>query len=280
MPIQSAYRIYSPEYVACHNPAYVKIYDVLEGIKPNGIFLLNSPWGLEEMENELPAEMKQIIAGKKLKFYNIDAVKLAQDVGLGGRINMIMQTAFFKLANVIPVDDAIRYLKAELAKIFEKQGEKVVRMNCEVIDKTLEHLEEVVYPASWANLDIVAKEEEDTENGMPEFVKKVMIPMNKQKGDLLPVSAFRPDGIFPVGTSKYEKRGVAINVPWYVPMRPFALYCSPMKNWPRLRQALKPQKLWERNLKDIISACRSIPLTVRDAAIARISALPKSRHWL
>jgi pyruvate-ferredoxin/flavodoxin oxidoreductase len=182
----------------------------------NGIFLLNSPWSLKEMENELPEEMKQTIARKKLKFYTIDAVKLAQEAGLGGRINMIMQTAFFKLSKVIPVDDAIRYLKAELAKIFEKQGEQVIRMNCEVIDKTLEHLEEVNYPASWANIEIVSKEEEDTENGVPEFVKKVMIPMNKQKGDLLPVSAFRPDGIFPVGTSKYEKRGVAINVPEWI----------------------------------------------------------------
>ena len=214
--IQSAYQIYSPEYVACHNMAYVKIYDVLEGIKPNGIFLLNSPWSLKEMENELPVEMKQTIARKKLRFYNIDAVKLALEVGLGGRINMIMQTAFFKLADVIPVEDAIRYLKAELVEIFGKQGEKVIRMNCEVIDKTLEHLEKVDYPASWADEKIVPKEEEDTENGIPEFVKKVMIPMNMQKGDLLPVSAFRPDGIFPVGTSKYEKRGVAINVPEWI----------------------------------------------------------------
>jgi pyruvate-ferredoxin/flavodoxin oxidoreductase len=215
-PIQSAYQIYSPEYVACHNPAYVKIYDVLQGIKPNGIFLLNSPWTLEDMENELPAEMKQSIGRKKLRFYNIDAVKLAQEVGLGGRINMIMQTAFFKLANVIPVDDAIRYLKSELAEIFEKQGERVIQMNYEVIDTTLEHLQKVDYPQSWANEQTIAKELPDAENGIPEFVKKVMIPMNTQKGDLLPVSAFRPDGIFPVGTSKYEKRGVAINVPEWI----------------------------------------------------------------
>ena len=215
-PIQSSYRIYSPEYVACHNPSYVKIYDVLEGIKPNGIFLLNSPWSLKEMETELPAEMKKTIAEKKLRFYNIDAVELAQEVGLGGRINMIMQTAFFKLANVIPIEDAIRYLKAELVEIFSKQGEKIVRMNCEVIDKTLEHLVRVDYPSSWADEEIVAGKEENTENGIPEFVKKVMFPMNQQKGDLLPVSAFRPDGIFPVGTTKYEKRGVAINVPEWI----------------------------------------------------------------
>ncbi|MFO8083827.1 MAG: pyruvate:ferredoxin (flavodoxin) oxidoreductase [Desulfobacterales bacterium] len=216
LPIQSAYQIYSPEYVACHNPAYVNIYDVLEGIKPNAIFLLNSPWSLKEMENELPAEMRRTIAKKKLRFYNINAVKLAQDAGLGGRINMIMQTAFFKLANVIPVEDAIRYLKAEVEKIFGKQGEQVVQMNWDVIDQTLEHLEKIDYPESWAEEEITAEEETEDENGIPEFVKKVMIPMNKQKGDFLPVSAFKPDGIFPVGTSKYEKRGVAINVPEWI----------------------------------------------------------------
>jgi pyruvate-ferredoxin/flavodoxin oxidoreductase len=216
LPIQSAYQIYSPEYVACHNPAYVKVYDVLEGIKPNGIFLLNSPWSLREMENELPAEMKKTIAGKKLRFYNIDAVKLAQEAGLGGRINMIMQTAFFKLANVIPVDDAIRYLKAEVEKIFGKQGKQVIQMNWDVIDNTLEHLNIIEYPELWADEEITSGKEIEDENGITEFVKKVMIPMNKQKGDFLPVSAFRPDGIFPVGTSKYEKRGVAINVPEWI----------------------------------------------------------------
>jgi pyruvate-ferredoxin/flavodoxin oxidoreductase len=215
-PIQSAYQIYSPEYVACHNPAYVKIYDVLEGIKPNGIFLLNSPWSLREMENELPPEMKQTIARKKLRFYNIDAVKLAQEAGLGGRINMIMQTAFFKLANVIPVEDAIRYLKSEVENIFGKQGKQVIQMNWDVIDNTLEHLDKIEYPELWADEEITTGKEIEDDNGIPEFVKKVMIPMNKQKGDFLPVSAFRPDGIFPMGTSKYEKRGVAINVPEWI----------------------------------------------------------------
>jgi pyruvate-ferredoxin/flavodoxin oxidoreductase len=216
LPIQSAYQIYSPEYVACHNHAYVKTYDVLEGIKPNGIFLLNSPWSLREMENELPPEMKRIIAGKKLRFYNIDAVRLAQEAGLGGRINMIMQTAFFKLANVIPVEDAIRYLKAEVEKIFGKQGKQVIQMNWDVIDNTLEHLDKIEYPELWADEEITTGKDIEDENGIPEFVKKVMIPMNKQKGDFLPVSAFRPDGIFPMGTSKYEKRGVAINVPEWI----------------------------------------------------------------
>ena len=216
-PIQSAYRIYSPEYVACHNPSYVKIYDILEGIKPNGTFLLNSPWTLEEMETELPPEMRHAIARRKLRFYNIDAVKLAQEAGLGGRINMIMQTAFFKLSNVIPVEDAIRYLKAEIRNMYGLKGENVVQLNYTVIDRTLENLEKVEYPASWADLEIPPEWEREEGEGLPDFVKNVMIPMNKQKGDSLPVSAFRPDGIFPVGTTKYEKRGVAINVPEWIP---------------------------------------------------------------
>ena len=216
LPIQSAYQIYSPEYVACHNPSYVNIYDVLEGIKPHGTFLLNSPWSLADMEKNLPAEMRRNIGRKKLKFYNIDAVKLAQEEGLGGRINMIMQTAFFKLANVIPVDDAIRFLKAEIEKMYGKKGQKVVQLNYNVIDKTLDNLVKVEYSDSWAKIEIEPKKEAETEKELPDFVKNVMIPMNTQKGDSLPVSAFSPDGIFPVGTTKYEKRGVAINVPEWI----------------------------------------------------------------
>ncbi len=214
VPIQSAYQIYSPEYVACHNPNYVRIYDVLEGIKANGIFVLNSPWRLEDMEKELPDHMRRTIARKKLRFYNIDAVKLAQAVGLGGRINMIMQTVFFKLSDVIPIEDAIAYLKAEVEKMFSKKGDDVIRINLEVIDKTLDHLERVDYPWSWAKVPL--KKAVPAGDNVPEFIEKVMTPMNNLKGDSLPVSAFRPDGIFPVGTSCYEKRGVAIDVPEWI----------------------------------------------------------------
>ncbi|GBC61540.1 pyruvate:ferredoxin (flavodoxin) oxidoreductase [Desulfonema ishimotonii] len=212
-PIQSTYLIRSADYIACHKSGYVDMYDLLDGIKEGGTFLMNSNWSLEDMEKKLPAAMKQTIARKKLKFYNIDAVSIAGEVGLGGRINMIMQTAFFKLANVIPVEEAIGYLKDQIKKMFGKKGDKIVNMNVEAVDKTLDKLEEVSYPESWADATPGPAVERDE----PEFVTNVLRPMVAQQGDKLPVSAFNPDGIFPVATAKYEKRGVAINVPEWVP---------------------------------------------------------------
>ena len=211
-PIKSTYLIDSADYIACHKDSYVDIYDLLEGIKDGGTFVLNSAWSTEEMEEKLPAAMRQTIARKKLKFYNIDAVKIAGEVGLGGRINMIMQTAFFKLANVLPVDEAIKLLKKEIEKLFGLKGEHIVRMNHEAVDKTLDKLVEIEYPAAWA--EAVAGSGAD--RAEPDFVKNVMRPILSQQGDKLPVSAFTPDGIFPVDTSKYEKRGVAINVPEWI----------------------------------------------------------------
>ena len=212
VPIQSTYLIDSADYVACHKDTYVDVYDVLEGIKDGGTFVLNSNWSLEEMEKTLPAGMRQTIARKKLKFYNIDAVKIAGDVGLGGRINMIMQTAFFQLANVLPVEEAIKLLKKEIEKMFGRKGEKIVRMNHDAVDRTLDNLVEIKYPESW--VDAVAQPGKAKEE--PDFVKHVMRPILSQQGDKLPVSAFAPDGLFPVDTTKYEKRGVAINVPEWI----------------------------------------------------------------
>ena len=212
-PIQSTYQIDAADYIACHKDSYVNTYDLLEGIKDGGTFLLNTSWTLEEMADKLPAAMRRTIAARKLKFYTIDAVKIAGEIGLGGRINMIMQTAFFKLANVIPVDDAIGHLKDQIKKMFGKKGDNVVAMNNEAVDKTLANIVQVNYPASWAN----ATDAAETGEPLPEFVKNIMMPMLAQQGDKLPVSAFRPDGIFPVGTTKYEKRGIAINVPEWVP---------------------------------------------------------------
>ena len=211
-PIQSTYQIDAADYIACHKDGYVNVYDLLEGIKEGGTFVLNSAWSAEEMEEKLPADMRRTIARKKLQFYNIDAVAIAQEVGLGGRINMIMQTAFFKLANVIPVDDAIRYLKEQIVQMFGKKGEQIVSMNHAAVDKTLEHLVKIDYPASWADAAVEPAADKDE----PEFVTKVLRPMVAQKGDKLPVSAFQPDGIFPVATTQYEKRGVAIQVPEWI----------------------------------------------------------------
>ncbi len=211
-PIQSTYLIDAADYIACHKSSYVDIYDVLEGIKVGGTFVMNSNWTLQDMETKLPVDMRRTIAAKKLKFYNIDAVKIAVDIGLGERINMIMQTAFFKLANVIPVDDAIVYLKDQIKKMFGRKGDKIVNMNYAAVDNTLENLERIDYPDAWAD----AAGETAASVDEPDFIKNVMRPMLAQQGDKLPVSAFRPDGIFPVATTQYEKRGVAINVPEWV----------------------------------------------------------------
>ncbi|MFW5975326.1 MAG: pyruvate:ferredoxin (flavodoxin) oxidoreductase [Desulfosalsimonas sp.] len=212
-PIQSTYQVHSADFIACHKANYVHVYDVLEGIKPGGTFLLNSPWTLEDLEEELPASMKRQIAEKNLKFYNIDAISIAEKVGLGGRINMIMQTAFFSVSNVLPFEEAVDYLKKDIHKTYGKKGEKVVQMNIDAVDQSVANLVQIEYPESWKN----AGRESVVETDEPDFIKNVMMPMLTQKGDSLPVSAFEPDGIFPVGTSKYEKRGVAINVPEWIP---------------------------------------------------------------
>jgi len=207
-PIHSSYLIEKADYIACHQSSYVDKYDLLEGIREGGTFVLNSPWCLE-METCLPNSLKKTIAEKHLKFYNIDAMKIAEKIGLGGRINMIMQTVFFKLSNVLPIDEAISYLKDAIAKTYEKKGQNVIEMNWKAVDASLQGLEEIKYPHSWGSLPL----EKPLKRNEPEFISKVMRPMLAQQGDKLPVSAFTPAGIFPTSTTKYEKRGVAINVP-------------------------------------------------------------------
>ncbi|MFO7964832.1 MAG: pyruvate:ferredoxin (flavodoxin) oxidoreductase [Desulfobacterales bacterium] len=211
-PIKSTYQIDSADYIACHKSNYLDTYDVLAGIKEKGSFVLNSNWSLEDMEKKIPAPVKQVIAKKKIAFYNIDAVKIAGEVGLGGRINMIMQTAFFKLARVIPVDEAIGYLKDQIITMFGKKGQKIVDMNIAAVDNTLEHLVKIDYPETWAE----ASDHPKPLKSEPDFVKNVVRPILAQQGDKVPVSAFAPDGIFPVATSQYEKRGVAIEVPEWI----------------------------------------------------------------
>ncbi len=213
-PIQSPYLIDQADFVACHNPSYVTRYDVLEGIKDGGSFLLNSPWTAEEMNEKLPATMKQTIAKKQLKFFNIDAVKIAGEVGLGGRINMIMQAAFFKIAKVIPVEDALVYIKEAIKTTYGRKGDKIVNMNIQAVDRAIEALEEIKYPASWTTDTTGA---EIVEEDVPDYVKNVINPILRQEGDKLPVSAFAPDGSVPVGTTKYEKRGVAVTIPEWDP---------------------------------------------------------------
>jgi pyruvate-ferredoxin/flavodoxin oxidoreductase len=214
IPIKSTYLIKNADYIACHNPSYVDKYNLLEGIKKRGTFVLNTSWSINEMETCLPNSLKKIIAEKKLKFFTIDAVKIADDVGLGNRINMVMQTAFFQLSKVLPVDDAIVYLKEAIEKTYGKKGKEIVEMNWKAVDAALDNIKEISYPDSWTKL-LPEKPQENEDQ--PEFIKNVMCPITALQGDKLPVSAFKPAGIFPTGVTKYEKRGVAINVPeWQI----------------------------------------------------------------
>ncbi len=212
-PIKSSYLVNNADFVACHKSAYVQLYDVLEGIKEGATFLLNSAWNtVEELEKELPGKMKRTIAQKKLRFFNIDAVKVAQEVGLGGRINMVTQTAYFKLANVLPFEEAIALLKESIRKTYGKKGEKVVNMNIEAVDKAIASLVEINYPESWAT----APDTPSFYNDSDPYIRDVVRPILSQQGDKLPVSAFSPDGVVPLGTTACEKRGVAINIPKWI----------------------------------------------------------------
>ncbi|HBJ2609088.1 TPA: pyruvate:ferredoxin (flavodoxin) oxidoreductase [Clostridium botulinum] len=213
--IKSPYLIYNADYIACHNKSFIYNFDVLKGLKKNGTFVLNCPWDEAELEEKLPASMKKYIAENNINFYIIDGISIAQNIGLGGRINMIMQSAFFKLANVIPVNEAVELLKNSVEKTYGKKGEKIVEMNKAAIDTGIDAVHKVNIPSSWKNTEVEPtsiKEESD-------FIKKVQRPMSRHEGDELPVSAFNgmEDGTFPLGTTSYEKRGIAVMIPeWQI----------------------------------------------------------------
>ena len=209
-PIQSTYLIDSADFIACHNPAYVTMYDMVSALKQGGTFLLNCPWSAEELEAQLPATMKQLLAKKEAKLYTIDAIKLAREVGMGNRINTIMQAAFFKLAEIIPYAEADEYMKAYAKKTYGKKGDEVVKKNWDAIDIAISGLNEVAVPAEWANATegAVAVKIEATEY-FDQFVK----PILAQEGNKLPVSMIDAQGRVPVGTTKFEKRGIGVLVP-------------------------------------------------------------------
>ncbi len=218
-PIKAHYEVDRADFIACHNQAYVYTFPVLDGLKKGGKFVLNTIWSPEEVEEKLPGKLKRYIANNNIEFYIINAVKIAQEVGLGGRINMIMQSAFFKVANIIPVEDAIKYLKEAVVNTYSKKGEKIVNMNHAAIDAGLDAIVKIDVPDSWKD----AKEDEKVEENMnvPDFIKNICEPMNKLEGNKLPVSAFvnadMTDGTFMCGTTAYEKRGIAVNVPEWIP---------------------------------------------------------------
>ena len=212
-PIQSTYLIDAADFVACHNPSYVTRYDMVTSLKKGGIFLLNCPWSPEELEEQLPATMKRQLAKKNVRLYTIDAIKLAGEVGMGGRINTTMQAAFFKLADVIPYEDADRYMKDAVKKTYGRKGDKIVNMNYAAIDIAISGLHEIKVPAEWADATTGAT---PVKIESTPYFEEVIAPVLAQEGDSLPVSKFDPAGVVPTGTTRYEKRGIAVNVPEWI----------------------------------------------------------------
>ncbi len=217
-PIKGSYQIKAANFIACHNQAYVHKYDLIGDLKEGGSFLLNTIWSPEELEKELPAALKRKIVEKKAKFYTLDAVDIAKEIGLGGRINMIMQAAFFAIAQIIPTEDAVKYLEEEVAKTYGAKGQDIVDMNCAAIEKGISMIKEIEVPASWAT---ATDEETHEDNGMPKFVDAIINKMGRQDGNSLPVSTFDgvEDGSFPPAVTKWEKRGIAIDVPEWDPTK-------------------------------------------------------------
>ena len=209
-PIKSSYLIDQAEFIACHNSSYVTRYDMLGEAKEGGTFLLNCSWSDSELEKELPAFVKNQIAQKHLKFYTIDGLKIAKESGSAKSTNMVMQAAFFKLANIIPYEEAEKYMKAAVLKTYGKKGEKVVNANNAAIENAIKGLHEVKVPAEWATTDKGAALPEVTDN---QYYESFIRPIIAQKGNTLPVSAFNVSGVVPTGTTKFEKRGIAVEVP-------------------------------------------------------------------
>ncbi|MDW7669489.1 MAG: pyruvate:ferredoxin (flavodoxin) oxidoreductase [Bacillota bacterium] len=217
-PIRSTYLVNQADFVSCSQQSYVDKYDLLKGLKKGGTFLLNTIWDEKELEENLPEDLKKYIAEKDINFYTINATKIAEEIGLGHRTNMVMQSAFFDLAKVIPKEEAIKYLNKAIEDTYGKKGDKIVNMNKEAVDKGISELVKIDVPESWKSAE---DECADVETGKekPEFIKNVLEPVNRQEGDNLPVSTFvgREDGTFPQGTAAYEKRGIAVNVPeWQI----------------------------------------------------------------
>ena len=262
-PITSTYLINKANFVACHNPSYVTKYDMVQDIVPGGTFLLNCIWSPEELDKQLPAKMKKYIAENNINFYTINGIKIAEEVGLPGRASTILQSAFFTIANIIPVDKAIELMKKAVVKKFSKKGEAVVNANCNGIDRGSKEVVKIDVPESWK--DAVDEEKEiaipTNRPEMKDFVKNILHPIDHLHGDDLPVSKFvdRADGVYPQGSAAFEKRGIAITVPeWdgtkcaqcnlcsmvcpHAVIRPVCLNEEEVKNAPEGTQLVKHKK--------------------------------------
>ncbi len=220
-PIKSTYFINKANFVACHNPSYIDKYDMVQDVVPGGSFLLNCQWSVDELDEKLPAPVKAYIAKNNINFYIINAIKVAKEIGLGNKTNTVLQSAFFSIANIIPADKAIEYMKKMAYKSFAKKGDDIVNMNYAAIEKGAGEVIKVDVPASWADAkgELPVHKAEGDNKFLVDFVNKVQIPVNAQRGDQIPVSTFVDiaDGTFPQGSAAYEKRGIAVDVPEWQP---------------------------------------------------------------
>lgn len=221
-PIRSTYLIKAADFLACHAQSYITRYDMLHELKDGGVFLLNTSWTAAELERNLPGDVKKYIAEHQIQFYTVDANRIARDLGLGNHANLILQAAFFKLAKVMPVEDAVRCMKEAARKTYAKKGDRVVQMNLAAVDAGIDSPFQVTVPAAWAE----AADSRSVDESLPDVVKSIVIPCNRQRGDDLPVSAFlnHQDGTYPLGTSKYDKRGIAVSLPDWDPVK--CLQCN------------------------------------------------------
>lgn len=221
-PIKSTYLIKTANFVACHNPSYVNKYNMVQELVDGGTFLLNCPWNAEELDKHLPGQVKAFIANHGIKFYTIDGIKIGKEIGLGGRINTVLQSAFFKLANIIPEEEAIDLMKKAAKATYGKKGDKIVQMNYDAIDAGAKQVVEVEVPENWkdcADEGLFSPEVKGGREDAVSFVKNIQAKVNAQEGYSLPVSAFKDyvDGSTPSGTAAYEKRGIAVDIPVWVP---------------------------------------------------------------
>ena len=221
-PIKSTYYVKHADFVACHNASYMKKYDIVQDVKPGGFFLLNCAWSDEELGEQLPAPAKQYIAKNNVQFYTCDAVKIALGIGLGAtRTNTVLQAAFFKLANIIPIEEAMKHMKDAIQKSYGGKGEKIVSMNVEAVDAGVKNIHKVEVPKDWINAesDIQTELLEGRDKAHTDYLNEILIPTNAMRGDSIPVSQFvdSASGFIPAGTAAYEKRGIAVNIPKWLP---------------------------------------------------------------
>ena len=260
--IKSTYLINKADFVACHNPSYVNKYDMVEDLKPGGTFLLNCGWDLAAIEQHMPGKAKRYIANNNIKFYTIDGVKIAKELGLGGRINTILQAAFFKLANIIPADDAIKFMKDAATASYSKKGDAIVKMNHNAIDRGFADVEEIKVPDAWKNApdsdnkDVAVGDRKD----LVDFANEILFPITHERGESLPVSTFkdRADGTFPQGSAAYEKRGIAVDVPTWIPENciqcNFCSYVCP-------HAVIRPAVMTEEEAKNAPEGMKMVPMT-------------------